>query len=54
MCQNNVLFIRENRMKKLSKSLLAENIEARLSIDLEMNNISGASLIVKQAGETVY
>ena len=41
-------------MKKLSKSLLAENIEARLSSDLEMNNISGASLIVKQAGETVY
>lgn len=41
-------------MKKLNKTLLAENIEARLHDDLSACRVSGVALRVCQEGETVY
>jgi len=41
-------------MKKLNAGLLAEKIIAHAESDLAEHNISGASIIVKQCGETVF
>ncbi|MBQ9132492.1 MAG: beta-lactamase family protein [Clostridia bacterium] len=41
-------------MKYLNPSRLRANIEERMAKDLEENNVSGVSLIVKQNGSTVY
>ena len=41
-------------MKNLNKSLLCEKLIARAENDLSEHNISGASLIVKQCGKTVF
>lgn len=41
-------------MRLLDRTLLAENIETRLLGDIRDNNMFGASVIVKQSGNTVY
>lgn len=41
-------------MRILNADCLRANIEGRIAKDLEENNVSGVSLIVKQNGETVY
>ncbi len=41
-------------MKLINEKLLKENIEKRALSDLEMCNISGCGIIVKQNGQTVY
>lgn len=41
-------------MKLLNADLLRANIESRMAKDMEENNVSGVSLLVKQNGETVY
>ena len=41
-------------MRYLDKEKLALNIESRMKSDLDANNVSGASVLVKQSGKTVY
>lgn len=41
-------------MKKLDKILLTKNVETRVLNDIEQNNVSGVSVLVKQAGKVVY
>ena len=41
-------------MKKLDTALLSDKITARVQADLEAGNLSGASLQVRQCGETVF
>lgn len=41
-------------MRQLDRARLAQNIESRMASDLEQNNVSGVSLLVKQDGEEVY
>ena len=41
-------------MRELDPVRLAQNIERRVATDLEENNVSGVSLLVKQEGKVVY
>lgn len=41
-------------MRYLNADRLSENVERRIALDLEENNVSGVSLIVKQNGKTIY